>query len=157
MATTLPNLSWTFEDKSYTTGDIVSAEFKVSKFNKISAYQFAMLFNTANLTFVGVEFPTANPLNLTANCFSWAGKPGYRVKPNEVRHLFSSPNGKTIADDSHVFSYVFKAKAASSLSQDLGVATCCLNPPLNPMAYNFPLHYQTLSVKCVAPEVEEEV
>lgn len=155
MATYL-NLPWTIEDKSYAAGDVVSAEFKVSNFNKIVAYQFAMKYNTDNLQFVGVEFPADNPLGLSTNCFSWAGKAGYRVKPNELRHLFSNPYGKTLADDTTLFKYVFKAKADGLLSENLGLATCCLNPPLNPMSYRFPLDYQTLTVKYTIPAESQE-
>lgn len=155
-----PTISWTYEDKSYQPGDLVTAEFKVSGFTKVSCYQFAMLFDTSKLSFVGVEFPSDNPLKLNTNLFSWAGKPGYRVKANEVRHLasFVVKDGKTLPDNTRVFNYVFKAKQEGTLSDDFAVATCCLYPPLNPIAYTFPLYPAKLTVSYVTPpiEVEEE-
>lgn len=153
-----PTLSWTYEDKSYKAGDLVTAEFKVSNFNKISCYQFAMLFDTTKLSFVGVEFPSDNPLKLTSDSFSWGGKKGYRVKPNEIRHLASFPvkDGKTLPDGTRLFNYVFTAKQEGTLSEDFAVATCCLYPPLSPIAYTFPLYPAKLTVSPIAPVVVEE-
>ena len=144
---TTPNLLWKVEDKSYDKDDIVTAEFTVSNFSKISCYQFALLFDVTKLGFIGVEFPSDNPLALKSSLFSWGGKPGYKVKPNEIRHLASFPKGKTLADNTYVFSYVFKALEAGNLADNLSLSTCCLYPPMKPIAYNFPLNPQTLSVE----------
>jgi len=50
--------------------------------------------------------------------------------------------------------YKFVAKQAGSLSSKLTLATCCLNPPLNPMSYRWVLTYQPLTVAYIAPSEE---
>jgi len=152
-----PNLLWTIEDKAYDAGDIVTAEFNVTDFNNITAYQFAMKFDTSNLEFVGVEFPTTNPLSLTSNLFSWEGKKGYRVGKGEVRHLATFPKGKTLTNGTVVFKYVFKAKEAGILSENLALGTCCLLLPLKPLAYNYRLNLQTLSLAFTSLNEEVEL
>lgn len=144
-----PNLSWTIQNKTYNAGDIVIAKFKVSNFTNITGYQFAMKFNPTNLEFVGVDIPADNPLQVSTNFFSWPNKPGYRVGPGEIRHLFSIPKGKTLPANTTAFSYVFKAKQAGELDDNLALATCCLSLPMKPLAYNYPLNLQTLSVSFV--------
>lgn len=145
------SLDWQIQDDEYTTGDTVPANFYAYGFNQITAYQFAMLYDTGALAFVGVTFPPGNPMGLSTNQFSWHGKPGYNVKPGELRHLRSMPYGKTYSDGTHGFSYVFVAKQAGTLSEDMALATCCLYPPLNPISYQWVLIPQSLTVAYIAP------
>lgn len=142
----MSTLNWSIENKSYSKGDIVVAEFKVVNYTDIASYQFGMKFDTNNLEFVGVEFPATNPLQLSTNYFSWNGKPGYRVGPGEIRHLFSNAKGKTLPKNTKVFSYVFKAKQTGELDDNLSLATCCLSLPLKPLAYNSKLNLLNLSL-----------
>lgn len=148
---TSPHLTYLLEDKSYEAGDLVTAEFTTKDFNAITGYQFAMKFDSTNLSFVGVEFPASNPLGLTSGYFSWPNKPGYRVDPGTIRHLFSIPKGKTLADNTKIFSYVFKALKSGTLSDNLSLATCCLKLPLKPSAYYYKNNYQTFSVEYSNP------
>jgi len=145
------SLDWQIQDISFSTGDTVTADFSAYGFNQITAYQFAMLYDTAALKFVGVTFPPGNPMGLSLSGFSWHGKPGYNVKPRELRHLRSMTYGNTYADGTHGFSYVFMAKQSGTLSQKMTLAMCCLSPPLNPMSYRWPLTYQPLTVAYIAP------
>lgn len=143
---TSPHLTYILEDKSYEAGDLVTAEFTTKDFNAITGYQFAMKFDPTNLSFVGVEFPASNPLGLTSSYFSWPNKPGYRVDPGTIRHLFSIPKGKTLADGTKLFSYVFRALTPGTLSDNLALATCCLSLPLKPLAYDSKLNLVNLSL-----------
>lgn len=146
------SLDWQVFDQDFTAGDTVTADFTVYGFNQITAYQFAMRYDTGVLAFIGVTFPPGNPMDLTTGCFSWHGKPGYNVKPGELRHGRSMPYGETFADGTSVFSYVFKAKQSGMLSQKCTLATCCLSPPLNPMSYRWVLEYQPLTVAYISAQ-----
>lgn len=145
------SLDWQITDKTFSAGDTVTADFSAYGFDSITAYQFAMLYDTGALAFIGVTFPPGNPMGLSSGGFSWHGKPGYNVKPGELRHLRSMPYSKTFADGTHGFTYVFTAKQSGTLSQKMTLATCCLSPPLNPMSYRWILNYQALTVSYVAP------
>lgn len=135
-------LNWTIQDVSFSTGDTVHAEFSVYDFDSISAYQMAMRFDTGALVFLGVAFPDDNPLDLSVpNEFGF-----YQVNKGILRHLWSDIWSRTLDDGTHVFTYSFRAKQSGSLSADLWLATCCLNPPMNPMAYRYPLQYMPLTV-----------
>lgn len=145
------SLDWQVQDAEFSTGDTVTASFAAYGFNQITAYQFAMLYDTGALAFVGVTFPPGNPMGLSLGGFSWHGKPGYNVKPGELRHLRSMPAGKTYADGTHGFNYVFTAKQNGTLSQEMTLATCCLYPPMNPVSYRWVLTPQPLTVAYIAP------
>lgn len=145
------SLDWQIPDVTFNQGDTVPADFYAYGFDSITAYQFAMLFDTGALAFVGVTFPPVNPMGLSDGCFSWHGKPGYNIKPGELRHARSMPYSKTFADGTHGFSYVFVAKQAGTLSQKLTLSTCCLYPPLNPISYRWVLVPQSLSVSYIEP------
>lgn len=145
------SLDWQVQDTEFSTGDTVTADFSAYGFNQITAYQFAMLYDTGALAFVGVTFPPGNPMGLNTGCFSWHGKPGYTVKPGELRHARSMPYGKTYADGTQGFSYVFTAKQPGTLSQEMTLSTCCLYPPMNPISYRWVLNMQPLTVAYIAP------
>lgn len=147
------SLDWQIPDVQFSTSDTVQAQFYCFGFDSITAYQMAMKFDTGALKFIGVSFPDGNPMQISLGCFSWPGKPGYNVKPGELRHGRSMPYGSTFPDGTHGFSYVFVAKQSGALSQKLTLSTCCLNPPMNPMSYRWPLIYQPLTVAYVAPEI----
>jgi len=145
------SLDWQIPDVTFNQGDTVRADFYAYSFDSITAYQMAMLFDTAALKFVAVTFPAGNPMGLSSDCFSWHGKPGYNVKPNELRHLRSMPYSKTFADGTPGFSYVFTVKQSGTLSEKLTLSTCCLYPPMNPISYRWVLVPQSLSVAFIAP------
>lgn len=148
------SLDWQVQDIEFSTGDTVTADFSAYGFNQITAYQFAMIYDTGALVFVGVTFPPGNPIpmGLSDGCFSWHGKPGYNVKPKELRHPRSMPAGKTYADGTHGFSYIFTSKQNGTLSDKVTFSTCCLYPPLNPISYRWILTPQPLTVAYIAPE-----
>jgi hypothetical protein len=148
---TAQSLDWQVQDVDFSTGDTVVAEFRTYGFDTITAYQFAMLFDTAALKFVSVTFPAGNPMGLTTGHFSWHGKPGYNTKPRELRHLRSIPFGQTYADGTHGFSYVFVAKQSGTLSSKMSLSMCCLSPPLGPVSYRWILTAQPLTVAYIVP------
>lgn len=145
------SLDWQIEDQTLSQGQTVTATFVAFGYDSITAYQMAMNFDTGALAFVGVTFPTGNPQGLSLGCFSWPGKPGYNVKPGEIRHLRSMPYSKTFADGTPGFNYVFTAKQSGSLSQKLTLSTCCTYPPLSPYSYRWPVIEQPLTVAYVLP------
>lgn len=152
LLTQAQSLDWQVTDVAFNQGDTVQADFYAHGFDSITCYQMAMQFDTAALDFVAVTFPAGNPMGLSLGCFSWHGKPGYNVQPNEIRQLRSMPHSKTFADGTHGFSYVFVAKQAATLSQKLSLSTCCLYPPLAPLSWRWILEQQSLTVSYAAPQ-----
>lgn len=137
-------ITWTIQDKMFNVGDTVKADFNISDFNNIVAYQFAMKFDTSVFTFLGVEFAPNNPLQLNSGDFGF-----YQLPKGLIRHLWSNPYGQSIPTNTYMFSYKFKAKKAGQLSKILTLVKCCINPPLNPMSYYYLLNYQKLYVNYV--------
>jgi len=130
------------KDKVFTPNDVVPVEIKVSDFTNITAYQFAVKFNTAALEYVGVLFPESNPLQLSKDLFGL-----YQISTGLIRHLWDNIEGRTLANDATLFTLVFKAKTASTISKEVSIPKCCLNPPLNPMAYRYKLIYSPFTFK----------
>lgn len=139
-------LNWTLEDETFAAGDTVKAEFYVFDFDSITAYQMAMKFDTGALKFIGVEFAPDNPLSLNADDFGF-----YQLSKGILRHVWIDIFSRTLADGAHVFTYTFKAKQAGTLSGELWLSTCCLNPPMNPMAYRYMLQYMPLTLAYTSP------
>lgn len=134
-------VNWQLQEQYYDAGDTIAAQFTVYDFDSVTAYQIAMKFDTGAIKFLGVSFPAANPLGLDAGDFGF-----YQVNKGILRHLWSNIYSSSLTDGTPIFSYNFVAKQSGTLSADLWLSTCCINPPMNPMAYRYPLKYNLLTL-----------
>ena len=107
------------QNQSFFTGDTVEAVFSVSGFTGIGGFQYAMKFDTGALRWHGVTFTGRIP-NYNANKMSWHGKPGYNLKPGEIRTVWTSTYGSTCEDgETHTIRFI--AKSSGQLSAKFGL------------------------------------
>ena len=132
-------VTFTAPDVTYNAGQPVEAKATVSGFDAITAFQWALMFDTAALRLDSLAFPGNLPGYEQVTCFS-LHSPGYTLQPGEIRSLWSDPYGETLSDGTHVFSMHFTAKQAGKLSQDIAIYP----QGLYPVAYSFPLVPQAL-------------
>lgn len=86
--------------------------------------------------------------------FSWYGRPGYVLTPGEIRTLWSAPQGKTIPDNSHVFTVWFVAKSSGTICSKFKV--WYNHPVLKPRAYKaIPLTLIPITFACLETSVFE--
>lgn len=123
----------------YQTGDAVTAPAYVSGFTKITAMQFALLYDTAALILTSIT--PGNVPGYGLEDFSTAG-PGYNLKPGEIRSVFNSAYGATAPNNTLAFTLNFTAKQPGNTASDLAVYP----QGLYPLAYKFPLVYIPLTI-----------
>lgn len=88
--------------------------------------------------------------------FSWYGKPGYALTPGEMRTLWSNPQGKTIPNNSHVFTVWFIAKTSGSICSKFQLWPN--HPVLKPRAYKAnPLTLIPITFGCLEISFKEQV
>lgn len=88
--------------------------------------------------------------------FSWYGKPGYALTPGEMRTLWSNPQGKTIPNNSHVFTVWFIAKTSGTICSKFQLWPN--HPVLKPRAYKAnPLTLIPITFGCVEVSFKEQV
>lgn len=117
-ASAFSQVQWQFINKTFSTGDTVAVDFYASGFTGIGAFQY---------------------------CFSSAG-PGYALKAWEIRTLWTSPYGKTVAPGVKISTIYFVAKKAGSVCNTLQLWNAA---PLWSVAYTAtPLAYVPQTVVC---------
>lgn len=142
------SLLWTVQDKAFQPGDTVTSEFRVSNFDSIAAYQFAVKFDTALLHFATVTLPDPAPMpmgNLDDSMFIDLGDTLFfpdciqgdfgmcKSHLGEIRTVWTNPFSSTVEDATLIFRLHFIAKASGNLSQSLRIA-----PEILPsIAYTF--------------------
>lgn len=136
------SLDWNYTNVSFKAGDTVSVAFKTTGFNAIVGFQYAMKLDTSVLEFCKVG--TANsPIVLTGEFagykqghFSWYGKPGYNLKPGEMRTVWSTAYGKTLPEGTHTHMVTLKAKKTGNLCSSFSL--WANHPVLKSFAAKFP-------------------
>ena len=109
-------VAWTLPDATFTTGQTVEAKFSVSGFDDLTAFQFAMQFDTATLGYQNITFTGAIPyFNLDCIGMEWMG---YFLEPGEVRvaWVHYAAGGLSIPAGTECFSLFFTAKKAGTLA-----------------------------------------
>jgi len=143
-------VNWQFINKTFSTGDTVAVDFYASGFTGIGAFQYTLKFDTSALRLRGTtnahKFATTGAVaGYGPNCFSSAG-PGYALKAWEIRTLWTSPYGKTVAPGVKISTIYFVAKKAGSVCNTLQLWNAA---PLWSVAYTAtPLAYVPQTVVC---------
>jgi len=149
-ASAFAQVQWQFINKTFVTGDTVAVDFYASGFTGIGAFQFTLKFDTSALRLRGTtnahKFGTTGAVaGYGPNCFSSAG-PGYSLKAWEIRTLWTSPYGKTVAPGVKISTIYFVAKKAGSICNTLQLWNAA---PLWSVAYTAtPLAYVPQTVVC---------
>lgn len=146
-------------DQTFEAGDTVYAEFRVYNFTGIGAVQFCLKIDTAKANYLITD---GSPLVFTGNLpglgnghFSWHGKPGFNLPAGQLRHVWTSASGKTVAPGLVIFKIGIKAKAAGSLSNTLNYWPGHF---LHPICYKaIPLTYLGLMPLVYVAEAQELV
>jgi len=135
-------LDWNYTNVTFKAGDTVSVVFKTTGFNAIVGFQYAMKADTSVLEFCKVGVANS-PIVLTGEFsgykqgnFSWFGKPGYNLKPGEMRTLWTTPYGKTLPENTHTHTVMFKAKKDGNLCSSFSL--WANHPILKSSAAKFP-------------------
>ncbi len=105
-APSLAPLVWVLQDQTLVVGTELELTFTTSNFNNLAAYQFALDFDPTQLQFVGFQPLGTLPMNLLDNFGS------YNADMGELRNVWSSANGTTLADGTQVFRAKFKVLAS---------------------------------------------
>ncbi|MBX2889604.1 MAG: HYR domain-containing protein [Saprospiraceae bacterium] len=128
---------WTVQDRVLQAGEEVVAEFAVSNFNDIAAYQFALNFDPSRLKFERIETTGNLPLSMNAN-FGL-----FKVEEGEIRALYAVVQGKDLSNGTAVFRVHFTAlESGQKLSDLLGLA-----PKVLPeVAYNTALQMREVNL-----------
>jgi len=118
------------QNVAFPAGATVEAKYTVTGFTDLTAFQYAMQYDTAVLTYSHATFTGAIPdFNLDC-CFGmeWMG---YFLEPGEVRTAWVkySPGGLTLPDGTVCYSLFFTAKQASNLQASF---PAWLNNPVLP-------------------------
>ncbi|HLP93480.1 MAG TPA: cohesin domain-containing protein, partial [Saprospiraceae bacterium] len=95
-------LVWMVQDQWLEDGQELELTFRVSQFNDIAAYQFALDFDPSVMQFAGFEPLTALPLSLENNFGA------YDAAFGELRHVWSTSGGQQLEDGTAVFRAKFK-------------------------------------------------
>lgn len=109
-------VAWSLPDVAFTTGQTVEAKFSVSGFDDLTAFQFAMQFDTSALAYQNITFTGAIPyFNLDCIGMEWMG---YFLEPGEVRvgWVHGAAGGLSIPAGTEAFSIFFTAKKAGTLA-----------------------------------------
>lgn len=109
-------VAWTLPDVAFTTGQTVEAKFSVAGFDDLTAFQFAMQFDTATFAYQNITFTGAIPyFNLDCIGMEWMG---YFLEPGEVRvaWVHYAAGGLSVPAGTECFSLFFTAKKAGTLS-----------------------------------------
>ncbi|MCW5922183.1 MAG: HYR domain-containing protein [Saprospiraceae bacterium] len=128
---------WTVQDRVLQAGEEVVAEFAVSNFNDIAAYQFALHFDPSRLKFERIETTGNLPLSMNTN-FGL-----FKVEEGEIRALYAVVQGKDLSNGTAVFRVHFTAlESGQKLSDLLGLA-----PKVLPeVAYNTALQMREVNL-----------
>ena len=136
------------QDVNIVTGQQVEARFSVTGFTEITAFQYAMLFDTSALEYASATFTDTLPGYSMDGNFGmyWMG---YAVEPGEVRTAWWSPSGYgvTVSPNAVTHSLFFTAKKSGTLSQYF--AAWPDNPILGAVAYEFPTNPIALTVSYI--------
>lgn len=136
------------QDVNIVTGQQVEARFSVTGFTEITAFQYAMLFDTSALEYASATFTDTLPGYSMDGNFGmfWMG---YNVEPGEIRTAWWSPSGYgvTVSPNAVTHSLFFTAKKSGTLSQYF--AAWPDNPILGAVAYEFPTNPIALTVSYI--------
>lgn len=147
-ATSRAGVAVQIQDAAVTAGQQAEARFSVSGFSEITAFQYAMLFDTSALEYASATFTDSIPSYSMDGNFGmyWMG---YNVEPGEIRTAWWSPSGYgvTVSPNAVTHSLFFTAKKSGTLSQYF--AAWPDNPILGAIAYEFPLNPTTLTVSYI--------
>jgi hypothetical protein len=106
-------LVWVLQDQTLVAGTEIDLTFAASNFNNLSAYQFALDFDPTQMQFVEFQPLGALQLNLLNNFGA------YNADLGELRHVWSSGVGTTLADGTPVFRAKFKVLASGQKLSDV--------------------------------------
>ena len=98
------DVAYTVETVDAAPGSTACVSVKVKNFTSITSSEFALSYNTAELTYAPPQFG-ANPLNLQASNIT--NVPNLGV----VKFIWANANGATVANDATIFSACFTVNA----------------------------------------------
>lgn len=101
----LSPLVWVLQDQTLMAGTDIELTFAASNFTDFASYQLALDFDPTQLKFAGFQPMEALPMNLLDNFGA------YNADLGELRNVWSSGNGVTLADGTQIFRVKFKVLA----------------------------------------------
>lgn len=126
----LPDLHLDVQNKSFSAGDTVTADFYVTGFDSISAYQFAIQFDSLEIEFLDVA-TDSSALGLSPDDFGL-----WTLNKARIPTVWSNPWSSTLPPNSYLFSIRFIAQVNGDLFGSLR-----LEPKPSTGFYLWPLYY----------------
>lgn len=110
----LPTVKFKVQNVAFLPGQTVEAKFTVRNFTDLTAFQFAMQYDTSKLLFSHTVATDAIPPTLYLSV-EWED---YGLAPGEVRvaWVHDAAGGVTLPDNAQVFSFFFTAKKKGKLA-----------------------------------------
>lgn len=138
-------------NNSFSTNDTVRVQMSVNNFTNLVAYQICVKFKTSGLSFIGIEIPSNNPLGITTSHFGTT-----QLSQGLIRHLWNNTTGYTLANGTHLYTYVFKALKNSTVQQELSL-NYYSNPPMYPVSYQYINNWGWLTLSFITPPTQESL
>lgn len=128
----LPDLHLDIPEKQFSAGDTVTADFYVTGFDSISAYQFAIQFDSLEIAFLDIA-TDSSALGLSPDDFGL-----WTLSKARIPTVWTNPYSSSLPPNSYLFSIRFIAQENGLLSNSFRIEP---KPPtgwyLTPLYYNF--------------------